>query len=40
LVDDEILEEDEFQNVVASLDDYPSLLGPCVGLLLAKVGFY
>ncbi len=37
-VDDQILEEDELENFVASLNDYCSLLG--VPWVLPKVGFY
>ncbi len=37
-VDDQILEEDDLDDLVASLNDYCSLLG--VPWVLAKVGFY
>jgi ABC-type glycerol-3-phosphate transport system substrate-binding protein len=37
-VDDQILEEDDLDDFVASLNDYCSLLG--VPWVLAKVGFY
>lgn len=37
-VDDQILEEDDLDHLVASLNDYCSLLG--VPWVLAKVGFY
>ncbi len=39
-VDDQILEEDELHDFVASLNDYRSLLGACVPWVLPKVGFY